>query len=111
MTVPREQRRLQALVAVHTRFKPGSPELVAARENHLAFQVEQHAREIVAQHRKLRPEQRARVQEILREVLLDFVLLPDDFLNEADADRFAEIYAKYTGRDPDKLGLSSSTVQ
>lgn len=44
-------------------------------------------------------------------LLGDVVIMPDNFLNEEDADKFAALYTEFTGRDPDKLGMTSSWTQ
>ena len=66
-----EQRRLQAIVAALSRHSPNSRELLKARQDYLASQVEAHAIQVVAHIFNLRPDQRARIAAILRSVVND----------------------------------------
>jgi hypothetical protein len=69
MTLTPEQLRLRAIVGALSRYNPNSRELLLARQDYLASQVEHHALEVAAQTPTLRPEQRARIAAILRTIL------------------------------------------
>lgn len=66
-----KQRKIQARVAALTRFQPGSPELAEARQEYVAANVEEHAREVARQFPNLTPAQRGRIAGMLRPIVSD----------------------------------------